>query len=447
MRPVASLRSITVLYLSAFIVSVLASAIITYVIASQSLIRQVDTRLATEASALAVGGNGQGRASLIARLQRNQALQANSDLSYMLVDRAGRRLAGRLRMRLPDPGFSDVEYTDGVEGVDHGRALVKRLEDGSALLLVADYSPIEDFNAKVAEIGGAFLLLTIAIGVLGGIALSRAVSRRIDSTTLIADSIIRGELNRRMPFDGSGGVFDRQAVVLNAMLDRIQLLMTNMQHVTSDIAHDLRTPLARLRNTAARLVELSPPNQVSRELDGIVAQSEKILGLFGAILRIAEVEAGSRRTYFAAVDLGALANELVATFSPSIEAEGGKFILGHIEAQEINGDRELLSQSLINLIDNSRKYAGPAALIELVIKRLGTSVRIVVKDCGPGIPPQDREKALRRFGRLDDSRTLPGNGLGLPLVASVARLHGGELTLDDANPGLVAKIELPLQST
>ena len=440
-----SLRTITTVYSIAFVLAILSASIVLYVVSARSLVSEVDTRLSTESSTLLDDG-GQDLALVSARVRQNEALRANSDLSYLLVDPRGTALAGKLRMRIPAPGFSNVEYTDGVEGIDRGRALATRLNDGSHLLLVADYGPVEDFNLRVLQIGTVALLIILAIGLFGSLAFSRAISARIEATTQIAESIIRGELDRRMPIDGTGGVFDRQAAVLNTMLDRIQSLMLNLQQISSDVAHDLRTPLMRLRNNASRLVAVTPSHVQARDLKQIVAQSEQLLVLFGAILRITEVEAGSRRAYFKPVDLGALALELVATFSPAVEAGGGRLQGGAVEGLVIEGDRELISQALINLVDNAGKYAGPGAEIVLTVTLRGDEAYIVVSDDGPGIAVQDRETALRRFGRLDGSRSRPGNGLGLSLVASAARLHGGRLLLQDANPGLAAIIALPLTS-
>lgn len=443
MRFPQSLRAITAFYGLAFVVAILAASAIFYMVSIRSLIEDVDARLSIERSVLLAGAGGSDLVSLGARIGRHEALRDKSDLSYLLADRMGRPLVGRLRMRLPPAGFSDVDYDDGVEGIDHGRALLTRLADGSSLLLIADYGPLEAFNARMVQAGALILPVILAIGVLGGVVLSRAIGRRIEATVRIAESIMHGELDKRMPRDGSNGAFDRQAAVFNAMLDRIQSLMGNLQQVSSDVAHDLRTPLSRLRTTAARLAVTAPSEVRSEDLQNMLMQSEQLLAVFGAILRIAEVETGSRRAHFGPVDLGALALELTATFAPFIEEGGGSLTALATQPVVIDGDRELLSQALINLIDNAAKYAGPGAHIKLSVDKSQDEIRIAVSDDGPGIALQDRDKALRRFGRLDESRSKPGNGLGLSLVTSVARLHGGRFTLGDAKPGFVALIVLP----
>ncbi len=444
MYPLRSLRSITLAYGAAFALAMLTAITVVYVLAARSIVRGLDTRLSTEASALAGGTGKFDMALTVENLRRHEALRANADLSYLLVDPKGHALAGNLRIPVPAIGYSNLDYYDGAEGLDRGRALTTRLAGGVTLVIVADLSPVEDFNGRMLQISTILFAVTIVIGMLGALAFSRTIGRRIEANTRIAYSIINGELGWRMPYDGTKGAFDRQAAVLNDMLDRIQMLVVNLQQISSDVAHDIRTPLARLHSSAARLAARSGSAPDAAEIKQIVIQSEQILALFGAILRISEVEAGNRRRYFSAVDLRALTLEVIATIAPAIDLQGGRINAGHLDSVIIIGDRELIAQALINLIDNAGKYAGQAASISLSIILRIDVVALVVQDDGPGIPAEDHAKAMRRFGRLDSSRSMPGNGLGLSLVDAITRLHGGSFALHDAQPGLAATLTLPL---
>lgn len=407
---------------------------------------EVDSRLSTESAAILGRSGGSDLAQVERRVAEREG-RKNDDLSYLVVDQAGLRLAGSLAMEVPKPGFSDVDFTDGVEGIDHGRALATPLAHGATLLLVADYGPVEDLNRRLLQIGAITLSVVIGIGVIAGFALSRSIARRIEATAQIAASIMAGKMDQRMPLDGTGGAFDRQATVLNAMLDRIQELMANLQQISSDVAHDLRTPLSLLRSNLASIVSLAPGKILRNDVEKVLAQSDELLALFKAILRISEIEAGSRRTYFVKVDLCELVNEIVATFAASVELSDQTLIAGRIDMASIIGDRELIAQALINLVENAAKHAGSGTQITLSVERMRQFVAMTVRDNGPGIASRHHGRALQRFGRLDSSRSKPGHGLGLSLVDSIARLHGGRFMLGDANPGLIVTIQLPLSPT
>ncbi|UAK25800.1 sensor histidine kinase [Sphingomonas nostoxanthinifaciens] len=434
----------TLLYGGLFAFGLMLSGVAIYYEAMRSLIGDLDARLTTESRAILSGRPDTSLGEIQRRIAERQWHARDDDLAYLLLSADGRVISGNVRLRFPPVGFANVDFVEASGKPDHGRALGVRRADGSLLVLVADNDPVEELHAKLLWIGAISLTVTAIIGAIAGLAMTASISRRIEVTTRTARSIMAGDLKQRMPFDGSGGPFDRQAIVFNQMLDRIEALMDQLRQISADVAHDLRTPLAVLRNKLLAMCEAGEQVQIEpRELESAVSQSESLLALFAAILRISEVESGSRREGFARVDLSTLASELAATFAPIAEDQAQTIVLGASEAVSVEGDRELIAQAVINLLENALKYTGPGTTIVLtVISKPGCAV-IAVRDDGPGIAPLDRDTALRRFGRLDGSRSKPGHGLGLSLVSSIAKAHGGGLSLGDAGPGLIAELQLP----
>lgn len=436
-----SLRATMMFYASIFMLGVFLTSGAVYLIVSRSLVSEVDSRLSTESVALLGQRGGRNIAEVKRRISERERRKGN-DLSYLLVDKAQSRIAGNLAMRVPQPGFSDLDFTDGVEGIDHGRALTARLPDGGRLLVIADYGPLEDLNQRLLQVGAIALAAIITIGMLAGFAFSRSIGRRIEANARAAESIMVGRMDERMLLDGSGGAFDRQAAVLNKMLDRIQTLVTHLQHISSEVAHDLRSPLSVLRSNLALLASRHAGQINPADIEKALVQCDKILSLFKAILRIAEIEDGSRRAFFKVVDLDELVGGIVATYLEMVEASGQRLELGRVDRATTVGDSELIAQALINLVENAIKHAGTGARILMSVECTAYHVTMTVRDDGRGIAPQDRVEALRRFGRLDGSRASSGNGLGLSIVDAIARLHGGQFVLDDAKPGLIAAIRL-----
>jgi hypothetical protein len=244
-----------------------------------------------------------------------------------------------------------------------------------------------------------------------------------------------------MPVGQRQDEFDQLAVTLNRMLDRIETLLDNLRQVSSDIAHDLRTPLARLRNRLEQGV--ADPDSSAAVIEDAIRKADEVLSMFAAILRIAEVESGETRRFFAPFDLSELATELGESYAPAV-SDGGRNLLWSVEPKVmITGDRELLAQAISNLLENAQRHTPPETLIRLTVSVTDDSACVQVIDNGPGVPKADRSRIAQRFKRLDVSRNTAGHGLGLNLVSAVAKLHGGKLYFDDGNPGLAAIIELP----
>jgi signal transduction histidine kinase len=290
----------------------------------------------------------------------------------------------------------------------------------------------------------AFLVAFITATGLTGLAVYRATH----------GTIVDGDTQRRVPVDGSDSAFDQQARAFNAMLDRIAALMAEISNVSNDIAHDLRTPLARLRGRLQALAQRTeggadggaPTPAIAAEIEAAIAESDTLLAMFAAILRIAEIEGGARRAGFERVDLGAIAHHVATTMQPAAADAGRSLADGDPVHLPVAGDRRLLAQALINLVENAIRHTPEGSRIRIAAIRAGDRALVMVEDDGHGIPAAERARALRRFGRLDGSRASSGHGLGLPLVESIARLHRGTLSLDDAGPGLRAVIALPIAS-
>jgi signal transduction histidine kinase len=292
-------------------------------------------------------------------------------------------------------------------------------------------------------------LLTLALGLGGGLLMTRNMLRRVEAVNRTSASIIQGDYAERVPLTGSGDEFDQLAANLNGMLDQIERLMLGMRQVTDNIAHDLRTPLSRLRaRLEVTLLERPDVTRYGEALADTIAETDRLLGTFNALLNIAEAEAGVRRETMAVVDLAEIARSVADLYEPVAEERGLSLGLDLPSPSPVRGDRHLLSQAIANLVDNALKYT-PSGSIALTLRRIGEAGRgsdqivLEVADTGPGIPAERREQVFDRFVRLEHSRSTPGNGLGLSLVRAVARLHGGDVRLEDNHPGLKAIMILP----
>lgn len=445
MSRLRSLRALTLLFVLIFLAATAATGFATYFVTHATIARLVDQRIMAESSAVSGGTFPAERAAVIASIADYSRRRDTGDLGFMLTDAAGRRIAGNVAFDRPLPlGFSTVGKADRIKGLTHGRALVRRIGNGLTLTTVAETEPIDNYDTERIRIHvlGFGSIILIVVG--GAILFSMIIRRRIVAVRRTVDAIIDGDMQRRVPVDGSGSEFDEQARAFNRMLDRIAGLMGEIRNVSNDIAHDLRTPLARLRGRLAAIARQAESEQVRDGLEDAIAQSDAILAMFAAVLRIAEVEGGDRRAAFETLDLGDLATAIGTAMQPAAEEERHLLVVGECGRAPIQGDRQLLNHALVNLIENALRHTPDGSRIEISVARSGPDAILTVRDDGPGIAPEQRALALRRFGRLDKSRALGGHGLGLPLVDAIARLHRGGLTLESADPGLRAVLTLPL---
>ncbi len=368
-----------------------------------------------------------------------QRLSKSGATDFFVLERAdGRKIAGNLPSMSPTPGRRLLPMPAAQNG-GRSREII-----GKAIMLAPNlyaFAGRETYPAVRAEwqVIRAFiwvLVATLIIAIAGGMFLSRSFLGRVDAITRTCRSIMAGRLSERIAERGSRDEFDRLARTINAMLDRIGELMENVKQVSTDIAHDLRTPLTRLRN-GLELVRQEGADVRSYEdaIERAIAESDTILSIFSALLRIAQIE-GAPVSKFREVDLSGLLNQLADIFEPAAEDAGDR-IEREIDCNiKIEGDRELLSQLFANLIENAIAHTPPGTEIRLELKGAGGRVIASVIDTGPGVPATERERVFRRFYRTEQSRSTPGSGLGLSLVSAIARLHGASVELQDNHPGL-----------
>lgn len=442
-----SLRGLTIAVLALFLIATVATGFAILAANRVTVARAVDRRIAVVADLVLERDAGEVHLPtplLLDRIATLSGQRDTGDVGLLLLGANGRRLGGNIAPRFALPmGRSDLRQRDGIIGLSHGRALVRDAGEGRRLAVVAETEPFDSHRATrtlIYLIGFGSIVLIV----IGGLtAFSMLVGRRIADQRATVEAIVAGNIRHRVPLTGSGDEFDRQAAAFNHMLDRIAELMEAMRSQANDIAHDLRTPLSRLRGQLARLAEDAGDPAQAERTHAALAQCDALLAMFAALLRIAEIEAGHRRAGFAPLDLSALVRDTAAMMIPVAEDVGQSLgITVGVAVPDFVGDRQLLTQALVNLIGNAIKYGGD--MIHVSLDAAEEDVALRIADNGPGIAPEDRARALRRFGRLDAARATPGgHGLGLPLVAAIARLHRGRLELDDAAPGLVVSIVLP----
>ncbi len=382
-----------------------------------------------------------------------RARQPGSSL-YLLTDPAGQVLAGNIAAlppRLLDtPGAVETRYRRPGEITAHNVALARifSLPGGFHLLVGRDMADRETLRGIFARSFLVSLAALGALGLVGGMVLARRVFRRIDAMSASAAEIMAGNLEQRLPQTGGHDEFDRLAQNLNAMLDRINRLMAEMREVTDNIAHDLKTPLTRLRNRAEQaLAQPVAGDSHEAALQQVIMESDRLLSVFNALLQIARVESGAGADVLVPCDAGEAVEACAELYQPMIEETGGTLEIETAPGLQVKGSRELLGQAISNLIINASNYGagaqGEPPRISVVCARRDKDIVIKVSDAGPGIAPADLERVKQRFVRLETSRSTPGSGMGLALVEAVARFHGGSLELANANPGLVATLCLP----
>jgi signal transduction histidine kinase len=410
---------------------------VVYSSASDYVFRDVNEWLARESAGRAAMPAGELRQTLNART----AAEPDKSRPIALFNADGTWLAGDeaiLPSPLPKLG-EPVDLTWQRDGQTAPfRAMIHRLLNGEILLVAQDLRGVEGFRLALLEAllwAGAVAVL---LGLIGAILIGAGALGRMDRVTRAIEEIISGDLARRLPSEGRGGDLNRLVQVVNRMLDEIERLMHEVQGVIEDVAHDLRTPLTRLLAGLERVRRRgSSVSDYELAVDEAIAEAKEILTTFTALLRIAEVESGARRAGFRPLNLNTVATDAAELYEPVAESKG---ILLRLETAkpadaEIIGDSSLLFEALSNLVDNAIKYSPEGSRVRLRVLATETQLGIEISDTGPGIPEAERDAVLRRFHRVDKSRTAPGSGLGLSLVAAVAKLHDLDLTIGDARPG------------
>ena len=385
-----------------------------------------------------------GRAQLIRSITLREQAVREHQVRYLLVDSQTRRLAGSIPPDRARVGRYDLVLSS-IDRIDEGDAatvslttLGVRLSDGAILAVGSDTSDLLDLRHSLGFSTLAFGIGISLLALIGGLVVGTIFLRRLDRVNHAVERIMQGSFSERLPAIGMSAEFDDLSTNLNLMLDRIENLMAGMRQVSTDIAHDLRTPLTRLRQRLEDMKgALGGPEPVTEEqVEAAIAQTDSILAIFRALLRISSLEAGAGKQRFSAVDLSEILDRVFHAYLPVAE-DRHHILSAEIEpAVKVQGDAELLSQAITNLIENALVHTPTGSHICLSARQASDGVLLAVADDGPGIPVEERGNVLRRFYRLDASRQSPGAGLGLALVAAIAKLHGAQLALSDNGRGL-----------
>jgi signal transduction histidine kinase len=412
---------------------------------------RADRAIAAEQAILLRAYDGAGRPGLIATIEQRAVEQRFAGGQYLLADSSGARLAGNLpawpRGLAQVDGwgaFAPGEGSAQAADAPPARALVATLADGSRLLVG---QAIEDLDAFARKIETALLLGLALIFVLAGVAsvsVTRRTVGRIEAINATSRAIMQSGLGERIPMRGTRDEWDQLAANLNSMLDRIEGLMAQVKQVTDNVAHDLRTPLARMRGRLEKAYNAEDATEHERALIGdTLADLDGVLRMFSSVTRISQIEANGRTEACRPVDLAEIAREVTELFDAAAEDTGGRLAVAGDVAVRVVGDRDLLFDALANLVDNAIKHGRDGGHVTVAVSQCAGSGEICVADDGPGIPVHEREHVFKRFYRLEGSRRAPGNGLGLSLVAAVARLHGAQIDLEDNSPGLRIRLRFP----
>jgi signal transduction histidine kinase len=418
-----------------------------------SMFRQLDETIDAEILGLAEQYRQGGVDSVAGAIRQRIDRDAGGSEVYLLADARLRPIIGNLD-RWPNApereGWIQFELRDRT--TPRGETYLARtrhfsLAGGFHLLVGRDARAIEETQNLIVRSLGWGLAITLALGLVGGVLMGRGTLRRLEAITRTSEDIMRGDLSRRIPVRGVGDDFDRLAAGLNAMLERIEALMESIRHVSEGIAHDLRSPLTRLRHRLETAKMQGNADEQRRLIEQSIADADSLLATFSALLRIAEAESGKARSAFAAVDLSALTRDAIELYEPVAQERHQTLQADIAPGIAVAGDRHLLAQALANLLDNAVKYTPADGRIDIRLQSLAQGPILSVADNGPGVPSELRDKVLDRFFRVDASRTTPGSGLGLSLVAAVARLHGATLALADNHPGLHVALLFPASQT
>ncbi len=443
----ASFR-LTALYVALFAGSALILGGAVFLAARSAMEHQMAARISTEAAYLSDEFRTGGPERLVATVHlRGKGAAA---LDYLVLDATGARLAGKMPAigLSPRPGWLTIDVPDGLEEdgrPERVRALVVPLGHGMLLAVGDDLGRISAVEHAVATAFGWTVGLVALLGIAGGVWLSRAFLAQVDAISRTAEAIIEGDLARRVPLRNTNDDLDRLAATLNRMLDRIGALMESLRQVGSDVAHDLRTPLSRLyqrlddARTRARSI-----GDYATAVDGAAREAEGLLDTFAALLRIAQIEGASPCAGFRDVDLSAVAEAVADAYRPDAEEAGHILVADVAPDIALHGDQELLTQAVANLVENALRHtpAGTRITVRLHYAPV-TGICLEVADDGPGVPSEDLPRLWDRFYRGERSRTTPGNGLGLSLVAAVAMLHGATRRIGNAKPGLSVSLIFP----
>lgn len=416
---------------------------------------QLRNDLEREMSFLAGKFDAGGKDQIIKTLATNGSDAAENSRVFLFVSARGENIAGNL---IGWPDDADIPFDNEVHNVwideqfipqtlydddAFWPVIAREFSDGSRLLLGRNTEQDEELQ-EITEFLITVMSVAVLLALILGISVGRTILGRMDVISRTAGQIMSGDLAQRVPVSTKNDEFDALATQLNSMLDRIQQLIKGIREVTDNIAHDLRSPLTRLRNRleVTRLEPRTEP-EYRDAIDKGIEDADSLIKTFNALLGIAQTEAGNHRTEWKRVRLDTLASDLADLYRPVAEERGQKFVFAAGPEVELTGSRDLLAQAIGNLLENAIKYTPDKGTVQLVISATAESIEVSVSDTGPGIPESEREHVLERFVRLENSRHTAGNGLGLSLVSAVAKLHRAELQFSDNAPGLRVTLRFP----
>jgi signal transduction histidine kinase len=433
----ASFR-LTLVYAALFMISAVVLFGTVYVKATDAMQSDMQAVLKTEAYQLAEVHRRFGILGLAEQITRRMNFRTRGPIFYLLQAPTQQVMVGNLPGMPPVNGVVDfVRDNEADEPVNPRSKLTGfglTLNDGSFILVAQDASRLVDMQHAIESAFAWGLAATLLLAIAGGVLLSGSFLRRIDTIGRTSRAIMAGDLTARIPVRGTNDEIDQLVVSLNAMLDRIQHLLEGLRQVSNDIAHDLRTPLGRLRQRLEDARDhATTTTEYAAAAEASIAEADVLLETFSALLRIAQLEAGAQKSGFADLDLSALARSVGEAYEPAAEDSQHKLDLQIEPGLAIHGDRQLLAQMLSNLVENALAHTPSGATVSLSLVK---GPQIVVADSGPGIPPEERDRVFDRFYRLDRSRSTAGSGLGLALVKAIATLHGFSIRLEDNAPGL-----------
>jgi signal transduction histidine kinase len=408
-----------------------------------------DTAIEAERATLRNIYDTNGRGDLIQAIERRSSTAPLEGGVYLLADQSFSPISGNLKKWPVAKGAEQwTEFSADAVDQEKGqllyRATWETLPDGLHLLVGKDISDLGRFAAEIYAALAFAIFLIFVLAAVASVSVTRRTVGRIESINLTSRAIMETGLGRRIPIRGTQDEWDQLAQNLNSMLDRIETLMAEVKQVSDNVAHDLRTPLARMRGRIEKAsIEKNAPDHDQSLIGQTMADLDDVLRMFSSLTRISQIEAANRTAAFRIVNLGEIATEVAELFDAAAESKGGRVEVSGDKTACIGADRDLLFDAISNLVDNAIKHGREGGLVSIHLDQMDGEAILSVSDDGPGIPSEEFERVFKRFYRLERSRTMPGNGLGLSLVAAVARLHGASIKLIDNSPGLSVELHFP----
>lgn len=407
-----------------------------------------DQAILADAQSLKDAYQRSGRDGVVGLIRQRTADKSFADRVYLLIDRTSATLAGNLRQwpstAISRSGWAEFRASDGPSDTTDRplvRAMIETFPGGDRLLVGRNIGDLDSFTYQIKIAVASGVVLIFALAGVASVLVTRRTVGRIEQINATSRAIMLTGLDQRIPFRGTHDEWDRVAENLNQMLDRIETLMGEIKQVSDNVAHDLRTPLTRMRGRLEKAFHsrrIADDDQVL--IGDTISDLDSVLRIFSSIMRIAQIEAQARKDGFRPVNLAEIAGEVVELYDAAAEQYGTRLALSGDRDVIVAGDRDLIFDAIANLVDNAIKHGRVKGQVAVTIEGSDGEAMVSITDDGPGIPAGERDHVLKRFYRLEQSRYMPGNGLGLSLVAAVARLHGARIEMCDNAPGLIFKL-------